>query len=465
MASPQEIAVDLADVGELLAAQVDAGLDRDEVLQSLYTSWAQRLSVAARLSPKGKTIVTNALQQGPWSAEHKKDLASIVLGGGATTKAAVRRPTQKVMEFQNFITITTMLKLRDLKLSRASRMSLLAAEARNIGVENADEKTLYRLTQILAYCEGNYDFSQEQVWACMDDLQTFIKSVPRRKELTYLEYYPSSADLLPAELKMHAYKSSELPVTLDIPELATVLGTAKMRGRPSAKRADKEPKWLQNVPEEHRKSVMAALKGATKSDSNTLPDATSMSAASNTPAAAAGMSSAIISHGSYATPAPVADCFRFQAPPSIKPESQKMKAEPTIEHDGTESDHDDKIAGPNTIDDLEKKFLAARSVSRASKPKGNPKKRPAAANAGKPAMKRPAAAAVKAASKAVKKKPSGALKSIPGLKGATWKCVHSKVYHTVRDATYKKTGDHEKAKAAASEACARAKVKFLKGIR
>jgi hypothetical protein len=155
MATPQEIADDLG-YGELLTAQVDAGLDRADVLQSLYSRWANRLSSLARISAKGKAQVTSALQQGPWSAEHKNDLASIVLSGGTTPKApSARRPTQKVMEFQNFIKLTTMLKLRDLKLSRASRMSLLAAEAKNIGVENADEKTLYRLTQILTYCEGN----------------------------------------------------------------------------------------------------------------------------------------------------------------------------------------------------------------------------------------------------------------------------------------------------------------------
>ena len=36
MASPQDLATDLADVSELLSAQVDACLDRDEVLHSLY---------------------------------------------------------------------------------------------------------------------------------------------------------------------------------------------------------------------------------------------------------------------------------------------------------------------------------------------------------------------------------------------------------------------------------------------
>jgi hypothetical protein len=45
----------------------------------------------------------------------------------------------------------------------------------------------------------------------------------------------------------------------------------------------------------------------------------------------------------------------------------------------------------------------------------------------------------------------------------TWKNIHSKVYHTAREAEFKKSGDDVKAKAVASAACARAKVKFMKG--
>ena len=71
MASPQELATDLTDVSELLSAQVDAGLDRDEVLHSLYNSWAHRLSSATRIAPNGKTLVTQAIQSGPWNPDQK----------------------------------------------------------------------------------------------------------------------------------------------------------------------------------------------------------------------------------------------------------------------------------------------------------------------------------------------------------------------------------------------------------
>jgi hypothetical protein len=83
-------------------------------------------------------------------------------------------------------------------------------------------------------------------------------------------------------------------------------------------------------------------------------------------------------------------------------------------------------------------------------------------------MKRPAAAAAKAVAKATTgmKRPAAAKTAIPKAtvaKSATWKNIHSKIYHVARDAAFKRTGNDAKAKAAASEACARAKVKFLKG--
>ena len=49
------------------------------------------------------------------------------------------------------------------------------------------------------------------------------------------------------------------------------------------------------------------------------------------------------------------------------------------------------------------------------------------------------------------------------LRNATWKNVHSKIYHKVRVEVFSKTGNDSKAKKAASEACARAKKQFEAG--
>jgi hypothetical protein len=467
MASPAEIVADLGDVTELLTAQVNAGQSRDEVLENLFNSWISRLASSAKISPKGKTQITNAVHDGPWSASQKKELANAVLGTQAASKLA-RRPTQKVASPENYVRMEVFVKLR-LKGSRASRLSMLASEMRAIGVTNPSENLLFRLTQIIALCEENYEFSQEMVWQCMDDLQTFIKSVPRDKDLPYEEHYPVSADMLRDELRKHAYGNGPLPVSVDLPELAAVLGAAKKRGRPHNKGSGpKMPKWMNAVPEEHRSAIMAALKSSTSASSQ----------------AALSLAPEVSSAGSRPAPSAfTADTFRFQAPSKIKHEQLAAKKEepsddqPPMKEESSDSESDEKV-DPKTIDAIEKQMVNARGKSRAAKDK---MKRPAAAGKNvskKPAscakaavmessMKAPKKAAVmkssmKAPKTSVSKKPASKTTAL-GLKNATWKNVHSKIWHAVRTTTFQKTGDQDKSKQAASEACARAKVKFLKG--
>jgi hypothetical protein len=102
---------------------------------------------------------------------------------------------------------------------------------------------------------------------------------------------------------------------------------------------------------------------------------------------------------------------------------------------------------------------------KAMKTQPAPRKKPASAAgkaAAKKAMKRPAAAGKSAAKTAPspKKKPAAASLN---LKTATWKNIHSKIWHRVRDSVFRKTNDMQKAKDEASAACQRAKPKFLKG--
>ena len=458
MASPAEIIADLGDVGELLSAQVNAGQSRDEVLENLFNSWAARLLSATKISPKGKAQITNAVQEGPWSASQKKELANVVLGTEAASKVAARRPTQKLATPENFITMSAFVKLRG-KVSRASRMSLLASEMRAIGVSNPDEHLLFRLTQIIALCEDNFEFTQELVWQCMDEIQVFIKSVPRPTDLPYEQYYPGTPDMLHADLKKHAYGKGPLPVSVDLPELASVLGSAKKRGRPDNKgKTPKMPKWMRAVPEEHRSAIMTALKSTTsESPKGTVPQAPAVSGASGS---------------THQPSAFTADTFRFQIP-TVKPEKKTVKKESSDEEDdapeGSDSESEEN-ADPKSILEFEQKMLSARVKAKARAPK-NMKKRPAAASAAvKSVLKKPSACAKAAVMKSIKEAPKTSVSKKPaskskplGMKNAVWKNVHSQIWHKVKNELFKKTGDMEASKQAASRACTRAKAQFLKG--
>lgn len=428
---------DLQDVPELVEAQVAAGLDRDEVFMQLFNDWAARLAKHQKMAAKGKIAVTQAINSGPWTASQKKDLAGVLHFTASSNTSSARRPCQKVRQPENFIRTSVTAKLRS-KLGRASKLSLLATEMRNIGIENADEPLLFRLVQILAWADGDWEMTQDDILQYMDNLRAYIKAVPRNKELEYIEHYPASAELLPPKFQATAFPDKNIPVPVDIPELDNILAGNKMRGRKASKKHASIPKWLEHVPEEHKSSVMLALKKSSSSSSNSsIPD-------SDTPE-------------KPTPPSMSADAFRFTTPPAI--ENAKMKSEATPKGDpmgvdGSDSDDDaDGIACSNTIDDMEKNMIAARSGLRAKN-----MKRPAAAKS--VLMKKPASST---SSKAVQKKPATKCKgkTAPMKVIGTWKVIHSRIYHRTRDAVYKKTGDHKKAKDAASAACTKAKAKFL----
>lgn len=445
MTSVEDLARELGDVKDLIEAQVQAGMNRDEVMEALFTSWTSRLAACGKMTPKAKTILTSAIQRGPWNGDQRRDLASVVLNGtkGNKAKSAAdnRRPMQKAHRFENLISMEVMAKLKNTtKFSRTSRMSIMAAAARQIGIECADEPTLFRMVAIIAHCE-NAEFSQQQVWDYMDAIQTFIKSVPRNTAIPYQGLYPINASLLPQEVQKIAWPNGEIPVELDLhSELSCVLGTAKQRGRPSTStKKAKKPEWLTAVPEHLRDAVMTAVQGQQPASG----------ASGSTDKPQQGMSLP-----SSPAPAPIADCFRFSAL-EAKP-AEPPAPEPGAEA-GAEEEEAEEEADTNTIDELEQSMVNAL---RGRAPGRGARKRPAAA------MRRPASStanvAKKPAARATKVAQACSSKD-PNVRKALWRHVHSRIYSKVRKDEHNKHGNDELAKKRASAACAKAKAKFLRG--
>jgi hypothetical protein len=462
MASPEDLARELGDVGGLITAQVAAGMNREEVMQSVFNSWASRLGACAKMTPKSKTMLTTAIQQGPWECQQRKDLASIVLGGSGTQsaskKANSRRPNQSALKFENLMRAETMVKLRNAgNFSRISRMSIIAAEARYQGIECPSQPTLLRMVSILAYGENNFDMTQEEVHGCMDTIQTFIKSVPRNSQLEYIQHYPVSAALLPDSLKKALFPDGALPPEVHVPELDTILKLHKMRGRHYPKgRKERVPAWLAEVPEDRREAVLTAYMG------NTAPAQPASSGPAS--AGAAPITSAIT--------APIANVFRFQSetPPARTQEpcaGEEQEEQDEEEHDGEEEEEADS----NTIDELEAQLVAASQArSKAMKVMAKPAsalKRPAA-KSDEPVLKRPAAKDGPVLKRPAAKELAAVPKTAPAKtrkvpKSSTWKLIHSTIYQKARKEAYAKYKNDKKAKDIASAACATAKKKFLKG--
>ena len=74
---------ELRDVSELVQSQVEAGMPREEVMESIFASWQHRLAALSGIPPGEKAQVTSALSSGPWSEGQRQELARAILVGSA----------------------------------------------------------------------------------------------------------------------------------------------------------------------------------------------------------------------------------------------------------------------------------------------------------------------------------------------------------------------------------------------
>jgi hypothetical protein len=202
--------------------------------------------------------LANLCNQGPWTADQKKELACAFNNNkmnstaGTPEKDKVAK-NQRCAFFENMVLEQTWVDVKCKDASLLVRAQALARVASSIGLINPDQPTLFRMTSILAWGDRNFEFSQEDVWKYMDKIQVFIKAA-KPKDDTYIPEYPISAKDLPKSL-LEVYGES-VPIDVDIPELDTILAGHKQRGRHSKA----PPKWLQSVPAEHREMFMASYK-------------------------------------------------------------------------------------------------------------------------------------------------------------------------------------------------------------
>ena len=269
-ASVAMVVHELQESSALYTAQVGLGSDGVEVLNAMFKSVYSCVEQLTSVSGSEKVHLTSALTDGPWTADQKGALARVILGVGSPGDAAMacsghRRKNQRVPQLENYIPEAAILKLKSKALSRASREAVLSQVIAAMGVELPCQRTLYRAVAILNYYEAEYGMSEADVQACMDRVQQFVKQHKRRTDLPFIVDYPHSPEQLPQEVYTAIYPAQK-PVDQTIPELESILNTARMRGR--------EPGWLKHVPEEHRKLLQTPV-GRKRLRSKTLTAAQS----------------------------------------------------------------------------------------------------------------------------------------------------------------------------------------------
>ena len=193
---------------DLITAQLAAGMDEADVKETLARSYEARIAAYPSLRSEQKAALTVAINEGPWSSEQKRMLATAVLASGTTKKQAARNATrqnQQAHRIENLIPMTTMVKVKDVeKYSETSRQSILAAAVKSLGIVNPDETTLFRLVSILAANKPASNMDQRTMWGQMSTIQKFVKAGVATK-LEYIVIYPPTAVLLPAAIQTSCY--------------------------------------------------------------------------------------------------------------------------------------------------------------------------------------------------------------------------------------------------------------------
>ena len=76
--SVREVLDELALVGDVVLAQKEAGLEEDEVIESLFQSWRGRFETMA-IDPQDVAAIICAVSAGPWKNDQRKALASTIM--------------------------------------------------------------------------------------------------------------------------------------------------------------------------------------------------------------------------------------------------------------------------------------------------------------------------------------------------------------------------------------------------
>lgn len=228
------IVTELEDAANLIKLQLAAGLGEDDIKETLSRHYESRICGLPSLSSAHKSKLTEAINEGPWLPAQKKILASAVLTSGSQlrkTASMTRRSNQKCHHIENLIQMSSMAKLKDTaKYSEMSRVSIISASAKSLGIFNPDETTLFRMVQILAVTDPMSTYSQRKVWDQMATIQKFCKAgAPAKVE--YVTNYEPTAELLPDDIKASAYSDElALPSPVEWVELDTSIANHKKRG-------------------------------------------------------------------------------------------------------------------------------------------------------------------------------------------------------------------------------------------
>ena len=263
---PMSVAIaveELSWIGEICVAQVDAGLDSAEVHNDMCATWVSNLKAMGFASNRQQKDLLTALNKyDKWPTECKKQLVRTVCsmgkvddasgapraaGGIEISHAKPSHSGQSDPHFEQKLTESDWCKLRKCTTDFGA-IGIITLRAWHCNITNPDEATVYRMCSILAHVAGDYNPNQEKTKQMMRCMRDALKNRGENTNAPSIDIIPKLPKDFPPELLKLAYKDEDIPLEVDIPELATILGGTKMRTHDGTS-------WVSKVPTKFRTAL------------------------------------------------------------------------------------------------------------------------------------------------------------------------------------------------------------------
>jgi hypothetical protein len=231
MTPVDQLVADVRQTHWFLTAHANVVGDADPTVQAAqHMSFMARLASLPQLDAADATSLTTAFGEGPWNPEQMQSLVARI-GEVLTTVqmrttvlvAGGRRPSQRLLQFFEYMTQTEFVSMKDKKLHMLTLLSLVVDRCWRVGLQMPDEITTRHIVAVVMLIGMPGDIDDPVV--CFNVVTEFKKLIKNRTRMhhlppdTWITVYPNTPNGLPAAVYDHAY-STEPPISIELPNLA-----------------------------------------------------------------------------------------------------------------------------------------------------------------------------------------------------------------------------------------------------
>jgi hypothetical protein len=227
-----QLVADVRQTHWFLAAHANVVGDADTTVQAAqYTSMMARLASLPQLDAASATSLTTAFGEGPWDPTQMQSLVArigetliAVEMRNTTINHGGRRPSQRLLQFFEYMTRTEFLAMKDKKLHMLTLLSLVVDRCWRVGLQMPDETTTRHIVAVVMLIGMPSDIDDPLV--CFNVVTEFKKLIKNRARMhglppaTWITVYPNSPHGLPAAVYDSAY-DTEPPISIELPNLAS----------------------------------------------------------------------------------------------------------------------------------------------------------------------------------------------------------------------------------------------------